>query len=459
MEYRRLVDYWIEQHNEKFPRYLFSDKEPRYDLKNFFLNSYYLFKTLGIEWDEYLESYDRLFRRDPSNDYYGNRNPFTPDKERLHALEWTSFFEIIANVGFPRNRSAKDKLLYRSTQYLKEAMKNPESPWVNFMLSSAIANLPENFNFIKDWLPSQISKYIQGGCSPHQYVAYLNALKNYENQDELKEEIIRKLLDWIKNPSGNPEAQIIIWARLITRLDWLPEINEDDIKSEICTNFNKALDEVYYVQWHYSPMILEAYYLCNSRNQQEISHQIATHVAPSSFYRLHDIFPFITPFDEALEVKEEVQTIKEKCNQHPTLAKCQECMSNKVDDCWIRVIAKITHTEPKLHSGYEVADVVIYGVRKGIYIVMKADAIKRQRGEGDVLYRQCVSLFSAPYALVLYLNPCETAPFVIEGIKKAAANSLNGPRFEVIDSKYVRQIYRKYKSGESRSLGGGSSLF
>ena len=67
-----------------------------------------------------------------------------------------------------------------------------------------------------------------------------------------------------------------------------------------------------------------------------------------------------------------------------------------------------------LHSGYEIADTVIYEYHRGTYIVMKADPITRQIGEGDVLFRQCVSLFSKPYALVLYLNPYETAPFVIE---------------------------------------------
>lgn len=69
-------------------------------------------------------------------------------------------------------------------------------------------------------------------------------------------------------------------------------------------------------------------------------------------------------------------------------------------------------------------------------------------GKGDVLYRQCVSLFSVDHALVLYLNLFDTAPIVIEEIKKAALTSKTNPVFEIIDQKYVRQIYRKYLRDE-----------
>jgi len=68
-----------------------------------------------------------------------------------------------------------------------------------------------------------------------------------------------------------------------------------------------------------------------------------------------------------------------------------------------------------------------------------------------VLFRQCVSLFSIDHALVIYLNPCETAPFIIEKIKKAASNSKTNPRFEVIDNKYIRQIYSEYLEKEKES--------
>lgn len=454
MESRELVDYWIIKHNEKFTKYLF-DGEPRYSLKTFFLNSYYLFETLGDEWEEYLESFEKLFRKDPSNDYYGYRDPLEADHERENALEWTTLYEIISKVGFPYNRSAKEKLLTRSTTFLEKAMSNPESTWVDFMLSSAVANLPECFQNITKWLPSQIKKYIQDERTPHHYMAYLNALKSLENQDELKEKITALLIDWIESPKGTPEAQIIIWARLITRLNWLPKIMESDIQTKINTNFLKTLDEVHSVEWHYSPMILEAYYKCtDDEKRSEILHHIYTEIAPSSYFKFYEIFPFIRPFDDAFDVKDEVQTIKEKCNNHPSSDMCKRCMDNKIGDCWIRIIAKVTQTDPKVHSGYEVADAVIYEGRKGVYIVMKADEIQRQRGEGDVLYRQCVSLFSTPYALVLYLNPYGTAPVVIEGIKKAAANSNSNSRFEVIDSKYVRQIYKKYKLDEESNAAG-----
>ncbi len=448
MDYKKLIDYWIEQHNEKYSNYIFEEREPRYDLKNFFLNSYYLFREFGEDWETYIDSYNDLFRRDPSNDYYQYRDPLEKDKERQNALEWTSLFEIIANVGFPHNRSAKENLLKNSTNYLKFAKFRPNSPWVDFMLSSAVANLPECFDFVKNWLPLQISKYIESECSPHQYIAYLNALKNCENQSDLKEKIVTKLVDWIRSPKGTPEAQVIIWARLITRLNWLPEFMETGIKKEIQSNFLKTLDSIYSVSWHYSPMILEAYYVCSDQNKRnDILHSVGNELTPSFFFKLHEIFPFINPSNEAPEVADGILKIKEKCG-HPSKENCKLCMETKKDDCWIRIISKLTYTEPRLHSGYEIADTVIYEYHRGTYIVMKADPITRQIGEGDVLFRQCVSLFSKPYALVLYLNPYETAPFVIENIKTAAENSAQNPRFGVINGKYVWQLYAEYKRRE-----------
>jgi hypothetical protein len=36
MDYQKLIDYWIKQHNDKYSEYIFKEQESRYDLKNFF---------------------------------------------------------------------------------------------------------------------------------------------------------------------------------------------------------------------------------------------------------------------------------------------------------------------------------------------------------------------------------------------------------------------------------------
>ena len=84
--------------------------------------------------------------------------------------------------------------------------------------------------------------------------------------------------------------------------------------------------------------------------------------------------------------------------------------------------------------------------------MIKSNPIIKQKGEGDTLLRQCVSLFSIDHALVLYLNPSDTAPHIIEGIRQAAANSKKNPRFEVIDNKYLRQMYKEYVKKEKEEI-------
>lgn len=448
-----LVDYWIKHHNEKYFKYLLSEGEPRYQLKTFFLNSFYLFKKFGSDWEPYIEKYQDIFRRDPSSDYYKYRDPLenNADDKRKNALEWTTLFEIISQVGYPHNASAKENLLKYSNGFLSKGLHSPNSDWIDFMISSAAANLSEDFRSLKELLRSQISNYIKlTDRTPHQYIAYLNALRKYEDENELKKIIIDKLISWIDSPSGNPNGQILVWARLITRLNWLPEIKEPKIQTVMKNSFIETLNKVYSVDWSNSPMILEAFYCCCSDTEkEELLFRIGSEITPSSFFKFHDLFPFINPFHEAIDVNDEVLSIKEKCEPHPSLEKCMDCIENKKGDCWTRVISKVTDTKPKLHSGYEVADVVIYKLSHGIYIVIKANPIHRQRGEGDILFRQCVSLFSTDHALVIYFNPHETMPAVIEPIRRVATSmSKTNPRFEVIEHKYIRQIYSEYKSNE-----------
>ncbi|MCJ7496514.1 MAG: hypothetical protein MUO78_00020 [candidate division Zixibacteria bacterium] len=449
MNNKALIDFWIKHHNEKYFKYLLSNDEPRYDLKTFFLNSFYLFNIFGKDWDSYLEKHQELFRRDPAGDYYAYRDPLVIDLKvrRLNAFEWATLFEIISNVGYPYNESAKENLIKYANKFLLMATGSPDSDFIDIMISSAVANLPDDFKFLYDRFPSQISEYIKTPKSPHQYIAYLNALRRYKNQNELKEEILKKLINWIKSTSGSLRWQINVWARLITRLDWITRTLKNGIQKIIKDNFLRTLSEVHSVDWQYSPMILDALYrYSDQQKRNEILYLISQDITPSSFFEFYELFPFINPSDEALDVSNEILLIKERCGSYITLKECYECIKNRKDDCWIRILSKITNTRPRLHSGYEVADIVIHELSKGIYIVIKAKSVAIQKGEGDVLYRQCVSLFSNDHALVFYLNPMETVPFLIEQIRRAASNSTKKPRFEVIPQKYIRQIYKKYKS-------------
>lgn len=445
-----LANYWIAKHNKHYSKYLMSYKEPRYDLKTFFLYSYHFFKTLEEGWGDYLVGYSNLFRRDPADDYYKYRDPTDEERGRQNSLEWVAAFEIFAEVGFPHNESATDDFLKYSRMFLEKAKRSPSLEWMDFILCSAVANLPTRYGVIKKWLPSQLEKYVkEGNPSPHQLMIYLKALSRYEDQKELRNQTLSKLIEWIKNPGGTFERQVNIWARLITRMQWLPELSNGETKRIIVDNFVRSLSAVYSVEWSNSPMVLEASYLiADNEKKKEIEQILANGLAPASFIGLRELFDFLISEDEALEVQDAARKVKEKCKGSISQKECRDCITNKKGDCWIRILSKLTHTEPKLHSGYEVADKVIYSLQQGIYIVVKTEEIPKQVGEGDVLYRQCVSLFSVDHALVLYLNLFDTAPIVIEEIKKVASTSKTNPVFEIIDQKYVRQIYREYIKGE-----------
>jgi len=181
MNHVTLTNYWIKHHNEKYYEYLLSGEEPRYSVKTFFLNSYRFFKIFGREWETYIERYDDLFRRDPSNDFYGLRDPTDPVRSRENSLEWSTAFEIVAQVGFPHNESAKIKFLKYSREFLAKAMKSPDAKWLDIMLSSAVANLPNEYSAVQKWLPSQLEEWLKKeNVGPHQLVAYLKAIKNCE---------------------------------------------------------------------------------------------------------------------------------------------------------------------------------------------------------------------------------------------------------------------------------------
>jgi len=123
---------------------------------------------------------------------------------------------------------------------------------------------------------------------------------------------------------------------------------------------------------------------------------------------------------------------------------CKSCVDHKKGECWIRILSKITGVRPWTHGPFEVADVVVYTFQKGIYFVIKAKEITKQRGEGDVLHRQCTQLFKNDHALVIYWNTFDTHPSVIEKIRDIASSMETNPRFEVIDKEYIRQVYKQY---------------
>ncbi len=447
MNYQKLVSKWISHHNEKYFQYITGYDEPRYSVKSFFFQSYKLLKLLGSPWQGYLEKYSDLFCRDPNNDFYGKRDPISSRDNRQTALEWATAFEIVSEVGFPHNQSAKLKFLKYSKSGLDSAMRSPDNQWVDFMLSSAVAHLPEEYPEVKEWLPSKMEEYIQNSSSAHQLIAYLKAARNFEHKQSVKATALAKLCIWINNPKETPEKQILMWARLITSLSWLEHEGVTLDNKEIFTKFLTVFQSIYDVEWSNLPLALQAFFICADEPTKEtIKTEIEQSLCPSSFFSIREIVPFLKSDDEALEITTAETSFKEKCKQAVTKNECLNCMVNKQSDCWIRIISKVTNTPPQLHSGYEVADSVTYSLDRGIYIVVKAEPITNRTNGGDVLFHQCVKLFSKDNALILYLNPKETAPFIIEEIRTAAATSTKKPRFEVIDQKFIRQILRRYIS-------------
>ena len=100
MKIEKLIEKWLKSHNEKYLIYYFNEKEPRWHVKQFFLQSYYFFKQLNKDnsWREYIKDYCKLFRRDPSNDWYGKRSPIGPKKSWENSIEWTNVFYIIHDI-------------------------------------------------------------------------------------------------------------------------------------------------------------------------------------------------------------------------------------------------------------------------------------------------------------------------------------------------------------------------
>jgi hypothetical protein len=439
-----LVDYWLKKFSTHYIEYKNSEKEPRYGDKQFLLNSYIFLQTLSKEnddWNKYLTEFGELFLRDPAADFYGYRSPVARGKERENTLEWANIFRIVNLVGYPHNKSAKEKMLINARKYIEEAKKSPGENYHDIMICAAIEFLPNQFESHKEWLASWITESIsKSKPTSHQLIAYLGALKG-EKHIRLRHRLFEFLRLWMKNPAGNSEKQILIWARIFNRLDVLNL--QEDIES-INNNLFKCLRDVYNFtgNWSNTPLILDAIYQLSSEEIKRKIHDKIFEIVPSKIYRLKEIFPFLDENISLLGLQGEVEGIKEKC-EHISKENCNNCIEDPRGECWMRILAKITGRNPSPHGPTEVADYVVYKFEQGIYFVIKARPVNGK--EGDRLFRQCVKLFSSDHALVFYWNPHETAPSVLKEIREAAASATTKPQFMIVPSECIRQVLRKYK--------------
>ncbi|MFX1286705.1 MAG: hypothetical protein ACFFB5_23915 [Promethearchaeota archaeon] len=448
MNIQELVENWLRYFNRNYPRYLNSYNEPRYQAKIFLFYSYQLFSRLNEirYWDDYIQSLENIFLRDPSNDYYGHRNPQNSTRNQPIALEWVITFEIIKSIGFPGNQSAQEKLVKYVKQYFYEIEQNLEmEKFHDLMICSSIGvpKLPNNISWISKWL---LKNYDSEKVSPHNLVAYLNFFHEINDMNTLGKEMVDVLINWIKNNSESPRRQILALARIITKLEWVSELYRKDILDIQKKKFFACLANIKQIDWVNSPLILEAaYFFSTEQEKREIQHILLENLTSAKFYKLKDIFPFLKENVKLDNFEKEVLSIKEKCIQNPTKVMCENCLKEPQGECWTRILAKILGVTPSTHFSFEIGDIVKYTHQKGIYFVIKSGKIDRQRGEGDVLFRQCVSLFNTDYALVFYLNPHYTAPMVIEPIRRTCTNMQTNPIFFVIERNYIFQIYAYYK--------------
>jgi hypothetical protein len=178
MRNNELMEAWIRYHNKNYVKYYFESNEPRWHTKQFLLYSYRLLIRLNNDnrWTDYLSRYSDIFRRDPSNDYYGHRDPNDPDSEKAmkNSLEWANLFELNGLVGFPYNESAKKKMLKMSEKYLENSLPHLPDLLHDIMFCSAIEFMPEQFGFLSDLIFEWMDEYTsKNEVTPHQIIAYI----------------------------------------------------------------------------------------------------------------------------------------------------------------------------------------------------------------------------------------------------------------------------------------------
>ncbi len=458
MNINEVVSYWLEKHNKHFGDHINNRDEPRYNKKQFLLYSYKFLQRINksdnsqYAWSRYLDNgFEDIFRRDPSNDYYGYRSPIDKGNERRNTAEWINIFEIIGEVGFPYNDSAQRKLIKRAKRFLDEAKEDPYNHLHNLMLCSAVKNLPEEFKNTRENIPKMISEHFEKSETPtlHELIAYLKALDSLikygidnTNLVEIRGETVERIKEWTESSQEGPRRQILMWARLVTRAE---EIELPMNKKEKTTIFFDLLSEIENIEWFNSPLILEcAYLLSSSTVKDKIGEKIIEEIIPYKLFKLKEVFPFLEEGKNLTHLQSEIESIREKCDNSPTNEKCKKCIDEPQGECWIRIIAKLLEVKPKTHGPFEVADIVLYTFSKGVFFVIKAQPIERPT-EGDTLLRQCVDLFKSENALVFYLNPHYTHPHVVKKIREQAEIAETDPEFIVIPNYHLRQIYNYYK--------------
>lgn len=186
-----LMNRWIEYFNRFYPKYIQLEKEPRYQMKQFFFYCYNFFKRMGGIWDEYNSRFCELFLIDPSNDFYGKRDPTIDSgqiKKWQKGLEWIIIFQIVSEIGFPHNISAEDKLLDNARINIEKIKSNPEGDYNILMICSAITYLSNNFSdlggWFKQWLETKQDELI--GLDLYKNVAYYSALLFIQDTEDIQ---------------------------------------------------------------------------------------------------------------------------------------------------------------------------------------------------------------------------------------------------------------------------------
>lgn len=270
MNIETLKNDWIEKHSKYYSEYYSNQKEPRYNLKQFFFQSYLLFKRFSSDtkWLEYMEDYRKIFRRDPNKGWYKYRSPKDEMKAWINSFEWVNTLEIISEVGFPyKEKSVKKNMLRYLKRFVGEALESPYEDGHDFMLISVIKIFDKEFTSLKkdfiNWLEKELKN---NNFTPHQLMAYMTFLRNETDCIGLYRDVEKKLISWIQNPSGSVDEQVLIWARLLTRLEWWEAYS--GLYSLIIDNFIKNFESVKSIAYNNQSIILEAIFVSLSKKEK-----------------------------------------------------------------------------------------------------------------------------------------------------------------------------------------------
>ena len=236
-----------------------------------------------------MEDYCKIFRRDPSNDWYKYRSPVDNGYAWRNSFEWVNTLEIISEVGFPyKEVSVKKNMLKYLKFFSNEALKSPNQNGHDFMLMSVIKVFNKEFSSLKKdfikWLKNEIKN---DDFTPHQLTAYMTFLRNESDYIELYNDVEKKLIAWINNPSDTVDRQLLIWARLLTRLEWWEAYS--DLKCLMIDNFIKNFESVNHLNYNNQSIILEAIFVTLSeKEREEFQQDIERLIIPAKLYRIKE---------------------------------------------------------------------------------------------------------------------------------------------------------------------------